>query len=352
MMYKDGFIACCKVDGKILREDAGVVTLPFGCEYSVLLKNLTSVRAQVKVSVDGTDATEGTWLIVPANGELELERYIRNGNFDRGNRFKFIERTGQIEANKGIGASDGLIRVEYKSEIVQEVRKTVVEHVEHIYRRYPYWPHYPYYPYPHPWYDTITCNSLGGAESQLIKSTLSGAQSDGNMGGGQAIGGINQQSVFTANMNSVTNSSAPAPGSRPPLRPTMPMGRRSSGPSGSSARMGSIQAKAMRSLRPSASAGPQRKMNAFTDVLRGAPLNDVGITVPGSESTQKFVTGDWFKTEATSHVIILQLRGMLAGKAVKTAVTVKSKAKCETCGTPNKSNMKFCGKCGTSLNLI
>ena len=93
-------------------------------------------------------------------------------------------------------------------------------------------------------------------------------------------------------------------------------------------------------------------MNAFTDVLRGASLNDVGITVPGSESSQKFVTGEWFKTEANSRIIILQLRGMVAGKAVKTAVTVKSKAKCGTCGTVNKSSMKFCGKCGTSLNLI
>src|ERR1700735_1202763 len=121
MVYKQGFIACCKVGGKILREDAGGGTLPFGCEYSVLLKNLNSVRAQVKVTVDGTDATEGTWLIVPANGELELERYIRNGNFDKGNRFKFIERTADIEAHKGIGAADGLIRVEYKSEVVQQV---------------------------------------------------------------------------------------------------------------------------------------------------------------------------------------------------------------------------------------
>jgi DnaJ-class molecular chaperone len=87
-------------------------------------------------------------------------------------------------------------------------------------------------------------------------------------------------------------------------------------------------------------------------MVRSAAMNDVGITVPGSESGQKFVTGAWFNTEETSHVIVLQLRGIVAGKAVKTAVTVKSKAKCETCGTPNKSSMKFCGKCGTSLAII
>lgn len=304
MMYKSGFIACCKVDGKILREDAGVVTLPFGCEYSVLLKNLNSVRAQVKVSVDGTDATEGTWLIVPANGELELERYIRNGNFDRGNRFKFIERTAQIEANKGIGASDGLIRVEYKSEVVQQVvDQTIIRkhyHDEYYPAPYPYpvyprpwYPYDPWHPRPYPYWGTITCNSLGSAQSGGISGS---GQASGGLGG-DAIGGLNQQ---TANMNVSCNNSTSAP----------PMGH---------------------------------------SPLRSASLRDVGITVPGSESGQKFIPGQWFKTEETYQVIVLQLRGIVAGRAVKTAVTVKSKPKCSTCGTVNKPNMKFCGKCGTSL---
>ena len=177
MVYKDGFISCVKVDGKILREDAGVVSLPFGCEYSVLLKNLTSVRAQVKVSVDGTDATEGTWLIIPANGELELERYIRNGNFDKGNRFKFIERTADIETHKGIGASDGLIRVEYKSEVVQQVvDQTIIR--KHYYDEYHPWPR-PYYYSPYPWGNTITCGTLN---SNVQNGDLSGAEGGQNTG--------------------------------------------------------------------------------------------------------------------------------------------------------------------------
>lgn len=304
------YIACVKVDGKILKDDAaGVVHLPFGSEFSILIKNLNSVRAQVKVSVDGTDATEGTWLIVPANGELELERYIRNGNFDRGNRFKFIERTAQIEANKGVGASDGLIRVEYKSEVVQQVvdqtiiRKHYYDDYFPVPRPYP-WP-YPR-PYPRPWEPWCgdTTWTTGGTSQTVTTS-----------------------SVNTANSNSTSSL-------------------RRSGISGSSAGMRTSRTPT-RSLRSSASAVPQRDR-----MVRSMAMNDVGITVPGSESSQKFVTGEWFKTEATSHIIVLQLRGMVAGKVVKTAVTVKSKAKCETCGTVNKSNMKFCGKCGTSLNLI
>lgn len=312
MVYKRGFIACCKVDGKILREDAGVVTLPFGCEYSVLLKNLNSVRAQVKVSVDGTDATEGTWLIIPANGEIELERFIRAGNMDCGNRFKFIERTGDIEAHKGIGAADGLIRVEYKAEVVDEVRKTVVEHVEHVYHHNRPWYYDRYWPYG-PYYGNNGITYGTGT-----------AQSD--TANGDIFSGLNKQVGSVTNTSSSHNSpTASTAKGKSPLR--------SSGISSSSHFQGTMQAN-------------------HANVVRSAAMNDVGITVPGSESSQKFVSGAWFKTEATSQVIVLQLRGMVAGKAVKKAVTVKSKAKCPTCGTPNKSNMKFCGKCGTSLTII
>jgi hypothetical protein len=310
MVYKSGFIACCKVDGKILREDAGVVTLPFGCEYSVLLKNLNSVRAQVKVSVDGTDATEGTWLTVPANGEIELERYIRNGNFDRGNRFKFIERTAQIESNKGVGASDGLIRVEYKSEVVPAVTEETIVRRRYVDDWYPVpRPYYPHYPPYDPFWKGPT---LGG---QITCGNLSTTQDVSYGIGGQTVGASNQASAN----NSFTASSSTSSKGKSPLR--------SSG------------------IQGSASRGDHQ-------IVRSMAMNDVGITVPGSESSQKFVAGAWFKTEATSSVIVLQLRGVVAGKVVKTAVTVKSKPKCETCGLVNKSSMKFCGKCGTSLQII
>lgn len=118
MMYRENFVAAVKVNGKVLRENKDTVTLPFGCEYSLLLKNLNSVRALAKVSVDGQDATEGTWLIVPADGSVDLERFIKNGNLNQGNKFKFIERTKEVEEHRGIGAEDGLIRVEYKKEVV------------------------------------------------------------------------------------------------------------------------------------------------------------------------------------------------------------------------------------------
>ena len=63
------------------------------------------------------DATGGTQLIIPANGSIDFERFIKDGNFDQGLKFKFIERTKKIEDGpRGIGAEDGLIRIQFEFE--------------------------------------------------------------------------------------------------------------------------------------------------------------------------------------------------------------------------------------------
>lgn len=117
MVYHQKLVAVIKSQGKVLREDSGTVSLPFGSEYSILVKNLDSRRIQFKVSVDGEDATENRRLIVGPNAEVELERFIRGGNLSAGNRFKFIERTSEIENHRGVGAEDGLVRIEAWTEI-------------------------------------------------------------------------------------------------------------------------------------------------------------------------------------------------------------------------------------------
>lgn len=118
-MYNSSLVVAIKVGGQILRENGDTVTLPFGSEYSVLIKNLNTVRIQAEVSVDGTDATGGTRLVIHPNSSLELERFISNGNLQIGNRLKFIERTAAVEQHLGIGAEDGLVRVQAWREFVQ-----------------------------------------------------------------------------------------------------------------------------------------------------------------------------------------------------------------------------------------
>ena len=116
-MYQNRFVTAVKHNGRVLREQGETVFLPFGCEFTLMFKNLNSVRALVRVSIDGTDATEGTSLIVPPNQSIDLERFIVAGNLSAGHRFKFIERTKKIEDGpRGIKAEDGLIRVEFEFE--------------------------------------------------------------------------------------------------------------------------------------------------------------------------------------------------------------------------------------------
>lgn len=117
MMYADKIAVAVKVNGKVLREVGDTVSLPFGTEYSILIKNLNSVKAQVAVSIDGEDVAGK--LVLPPNSSLELERYIRDGNLESGNRFKFIERTQAVEDHRGARVDDGLIRVEGWREKVQ-----------------------------------------------------------------------------------------------------------------------------------------------------------------------------------------------------------------------------------------
>lgn len=110
-------VAVIKVNGKVLRESVkGEFEIPFGSEYSILVKNLNTVRIQVRVNIDGDDATG--WVIIQPNSSVELERFIKNGNLQSGNRFKFIEKTEEIEQFRENRVDDGMIRIEYKTEKV------------------------------------------------------------------------------------------------------------------------------------------------------------------------------------------------------------------------------------------
>lgn len=117
MVYSKHFVSAIKSGKKILRESndsSPVVLLPFGSEFSILMKNLSSQRAVVKVSIDGADVLNGRSLIVNSNSDMELERFIKE--MDRGNRFKFIEKTAQISDHRGDRVDDGVVRIEYQFE--------------------------------------------------------------------------------------------------------------------------------------------------------------------------------------------------------------------------------------------
>lgn len=311
MMFNNKFVVAVKYDNKVLREFKDTVMVPFGSEYTIYLKNLNSVRAQVRITIDGQDVADGDTYIVNANSDFELSRFMKNGNLKSGNRFKFIERTGSVEQHRGVGVEDGLIRVEFQFEKLLPKTKTeqelLMEKLDQIKKDldrkadksdipYP-WRYYP------PYWDRPYC---GSPSPSPLWTTYSSSDSLS----GQAVGsaGLNQNNasldvdLYCANVSQ---------------------------------------------------SNVLRKDIASTNVITTASANDIGVTVPGSISEQQFVTVSSFPLEDTVHVMVLKMVGETeTGKVVKKPVLVTSKPKCTSCGRVNKSNAKFCQECGTSLEII
>jgi hypothetical protein len=266
MMYNNQLAFAVKVNGKVLREFKDTVYIPFGSEYSLLIKNLNTVRTLVNISIDGQDAVPGG-LVLDANSEIDLERFVKDKSI--GNRFKFIERSGKIEENRGVKLEDGLIRIEYQFEKVFQRQDGIqwINHHTHGYSRIP----------------PATAWYGSGSGMMFGSSTLS-----------------------------ATACNAPSP--------TMSF---------------NAQAELMRSATQTKSL-----------------LNETGITVPGSESTQKFVEVKDFPLQPEKHAMVIKLLGETPdNKEVRQPVTVKAKPKCQTCGKLNKATAKFCTECGTALTV-
>jgi len=118
MVYKDNFIVVIKNKGKIMRELDGSVKLPFGSEYSILLKNKDSRTAVANIEIDGEDVMSGHKYIVPANSTRELKGFLKGMNAK--NKFRFIKKTKEISEFRGDRLDDGLVRIEFWYEQKQE----------------------------------------------------------------------------------------------------------------------------------------------------------------------------------------------------------------------------------------
>ena len=277
-MYNQKLVASIKANGKVLREFKDTVYIPFGSEYSFLIKNLNTVRAVVNVFIDGENVVPGGLVIDPGR-TVDLERWIKNGNLSEGNRFKFIERTGAVEQHRGIGLEDGLVRVEYQFEIPRPIINTS-------------------------WIQAS--GSTGFPNSATYSSTSY------NVNGIMRGVDFSKGEAMKASAASATNAT-------------------------------------LNSMGISASGSTHDGM-ATMDWM---PANDVGITVPGSKSTQSFQHTNVGALDPVVHNIVLKLVGDLGNnKPVEKPVTVKHKPKCVTCGKQNKAHAKFCSECGTALEIF
>jgi len=110
MTYNNKFVAVVKCNGKILVEKNGIVHIPFGSEYTILLKNLNSVKAVVDITIDGQDILDSNRLIVHPNSSNELKGFMKDNRVT--NKFKFIQKTEEISDFRGDNIDDGIIRIE------------------------------------------------------------------------------------------------------------------------------------------------------------------------------------------------------------------------------------------------
>ena len=304
-MYNNKLVASLKANGKILREFKDTVYIPFGSEYSFLLKNLNTTRALVNVFIDGEDMTPGG-LVLNAGQEVDLERSIKGGNLMEGNRFKFIERTSTIENGpRGINLEDGIVRIEFQFEkppmrvndLPDWQKKTIFG---------------PYY------------GNHGGIVGSSNTSEYPGTVDKFS----QTFGTYSQ-----ININGM-------------LR----------GVDYSANGMATATAASAAIDKYCADNGIINQIDLHDGMATMdsyVPKNDVGITVPGSKSTQKFTTTYMSALEAEKHTIVLKLLGETEdNQPVTKPVTVKHKPKCVTCGKQNKAIAKFCTECGTALEIF
>ena len=117
MMYSNKLVCSVKVGRKILREkvkdNESTVFIPFGSEYSLLLKNLGGRNAVVYIEIDGKKVSQ-TGFYIRAGQTADIERYVES--LVEGRRFKFIEKTEEISDFRGDKVDDGIIRVTWQFE--------------------------------------------------------------------------------------------------------------------------------------------------------------------------------------------------------------------------------------------
>ena len=303
MMYNNKLVASIKANGRILRENKETVLIPFGSEYSFLLKNLHTTRAVVNIFVDGENVVEGGLVLDPGR-EVDLERYVKNGNLTEGNRFKFIERTSSIEKHRGVKLEDGLIRIEFQYELPRPItnlgQKWIPGHYEYD------------------WYQANNTLNRGLFNDKMYGGTTGISGSTGDRFSVTASG-----ATYSTNVGGVMRGVDFSKGE-------------------------SVKATASAAINQVA---PQT--GELHDGMATCDWNDVGITVPGSKSEQRFQTVTMGAMDPTVHSMVIKIVGDLGhNKPITKPITVKAKPKCVTCGKQNKATAKFCAECGTALEIF
>jgi len=290
MMYSQKLVCSVKIGNKILREkiqdNECTVFVPFGSEYSLLLKNLAGRNAVVHIQIDGKEVSK-SGIYMTAGKEGEIQGFIDGYVAERA--FRFIQKTQEISDFRGDKIDDGMIRVTWQFEKPLPEVKEVIYNYKHTPR---------YHPlgckcaecYPHWWYGPIytSLNTSIGYSSG---------------GGTQSSTGHLENSSFT-----VCNSSTPT-------------------------LTGLVGKSACNFVRSA-------------EVNNDEGITVEGSKVGQSF---KYAHARELESNVHSMVIILKGYEEKNAVRIAKAVFVRDKKQCPSCGRKYKGNIEFCPKDGTAL---
>lgn len=321
-MYNKNLAMAVKVNGEVLREIDGKVYLPFGSEYTLYFKNTSTRRVKIKVSVDGQDAMDGATLIVRENSTAELKRFMKNGNMNDGNSFKFIEKTHQISQHRGDRVEDGLITVQYEFEREEPIWYSRAFPLQATNR-------------PHP--DSYYSKGLNSGDFHADTiTTYSSSVHDGaaSMDWSSSL----EDSAPRAALNMVAQNTAgiTAPGSynsQQFIKSSWAGTDASTKASMTIHLMGVIE-----------EVDPVVEEIILKHWQKEYGHTDVKV-LPKERRVKKVIVEDDQGVHITADNITI------TGAKVSVAVTTKSQVECSMCGSKYKSGTKYCSECGTSLRI-
>lgn len=160
-MFRNNMVVSLKSGENFFAENHDEIRIPFGTEYSLYMKNQNDTDALVSITIDGKDVLSGNKIILRSKSILDLEGFLDSGSVR--NKFKFIERTKEIESHLGVKPDDGIVSITFDYEKRKPNYQPCVVY-------YPQWIYTPY---------TITTTNLGSTPmpSPLWGKTISGGGS-------------------------------------------------------------------------------------------------------------------------------------------------------------------------------
>lgn len=207
MVYSNKFVICVLVHGQPQKElSNGTVSLPFGTEYALRLRNKNNRRAVAKIYIDGENVSGGGY-VVGAHDYVDIKRHH---DIDRAFKFVSLDSPDAVDHGKNGPNPDkvkGTIEVRFYLEKERpQVIYRDVHHDHHHHHHYPA-PLPPPRPYD-PWrknpditwvtntcdmkYEPdggsvkYTCDAGGGAKGMTSNLGGGGTMSSCSLGGAEA----------------------------------------------------------------------------------------------------------------------------------------------------------------------